>query len=55
MLSSKAPRTMATRLLAAGAVLTLGTLSLSACGGSFHRHHISRKLVRRKGRRLPDR
>jgi fructose transport system substrate-binding protein len=34
MLSSKAPRTAATRLLAVGAVLTLGTLSLTACGGS---------------------
>jgi fructose transport system substrate-binding protein len=34
MLSSKTPRTTATRLLAMGAVLTLGALSLSACGGS---------------------
>jgi fructose transport system substrate-binding protein len=34
MLSSKAPRTAANRLLAIGAVLTLGTLSLTACGGS---------------------
>jgi len=34
MLSSKAPRSTATRLFAAGAVLTLGALSLSACGGS---------------------
>ena len=34
MLSSKAPRSMATRLFAAGAVLTLGALSLSACGGN---------------------
>jgi fructose transport system substrate-binding protein len=34
MLSSKAPRSAATRLFAAGAVLTLGALSLSACGGS---------------------
>src|SRR5438067_5327504 len=34
MLSSKAPRAAATRLLAIGAVLTLGTLSLSACGGT---------------------
>jgi fructose transport system substrate-binding protein len=34
MLSSKAPRPAATRLLAAGAVLTLGALSLTACGGS---------------------
>ena len=34
MLSSKAPRSMATRLFAAGAVLTLGAVSLSACGGS---------------------
>ena len=34
MLSSKAPRTMTHRLLAMGAVLTLGTLSLSACGGT---------------------
>jgi fructose transport system substrate-binding protein len=34
MLSSKAPRSAAIRLLAAGAVLTLGTLSLTACGGS---------------------
>ena len=32
MLSSKAPRTMTHRLLAVGAVLTLGTLSLTACG-----------------------
>jgi len=34
MLSSKAPRSTPTRLFAAGAVLTLGALSLSACGGS---------------------
>jgi len=34
MLSSKAPRTMTRRLLAMGAVLTLGTLSLTACGGT---------------------
>ena len=34
MLSSKAPRSAAIRSLAAGAVLTLATLSLSACGGS---------------------
>lgn len=34
MLSSKAPRSAAIRTLAAGAVLTLATLSLSACGGS---------------------
>ena len=34
MLSSKAPRTMTHRLLAMGAVLTLGTLSLTACGGT---------------------
>jgi fructose transport system substrate-binding protein len=34
MLSSKAPRSTATRILAAGAALTLGALSLSACGGS---------------------
>src|SRR6476620_2466328 len=34
MLSSKAPRTVTHRLLAIGAVLTLGTLSLTACGGS---------------------
>lgn len=34
MLSSKAPRSAALRSLAAGAVLTLATLSLSACGGS---------------------
>jgi len=34
MLSSKAPRSTATRLFAAGAVLTLGALSLSACGGN---------------------
>jgi fructose transport system substrate-binding protein len=34
MLSSKAPRSTATRLFASGAVLTLGALSLSACGGS---------------------
>ena len=34
MLSSKAPRSTATRLFAAGAVLTLGALSLTACGGS---------------------
>lgn len=34
MLSSKAPRTVTNRLLAIGAVLTLGTLSLTACGGS---------------------
>jgi len=34
MLSSKAPRPMTHRLLAMGAVLTLGTLSLTACGGT---------------------
>jgi fructose transport system substrate-binding protein len=34
MLSSKAPRSAALRTLAAGAVLTLATLSLSACGGN---------------------
>jgi fructose transport system substrate-binding protein len=34
MLSSIAPRSTATRLFAAGAVLTFGALSLSACGGS---------------------
>ncbi|MBT2534381.1 substrate-binding domain-containing protein [Arthrobacter sp. ISL-48] len=34
MLTSKAPRTIAQRLLAVGAVLTLGSLSLTACGGS---------------------
>ncbi|WP_104139726.1 substrate-binding domain-containing protein [Arthrobacter sp. ZGTC131] len=34
MLSSKAPRTVTNRMLAIGAVLTLGTLSLTACGGS---------------------
>ncbi len=34
MLSSTAPRTIATRLFAIGAVLTLGTLSLTACGGN---------------------
>ena len=34
MLSSKAPRSAATRLFAAGAVLTLGALSLTACGSS---------------------
>jgi fructose transport system substrate-binding protein len=34
MLSSKAPRSTATRLLAAGAVLTLAGLGLTACGGS---------------------
>ena len=34
MLSSKASRSVATRLFAAGAVLTLGAVSLSACGGS---------------------
>lgn len=34
MLSYKAPRTITHRLLAIGAVLTLGTLSLTACGGS---------------------
>ncbi len=34
MLSSTAPRTVATRLFALGAVLTLGTLSLTACGGN---------------------
>lgn len=34
MLSSKAPRTLTHRLLAMGAVLTLGTLSLAACGGT---------------------
>src|SRR5213595_4368807 len=34
MLSSKAPRPAATRLLAAGAVLTVGALALTACGGS---------------------
>ena len=34
MLSSKAPRSASTRLFAAGAVLALGALSLSACGGS---------------------
>lgn len=34
MLSSKAPRTTTHRLLAIGAVLSLGTLSLTACGGS---------------------
>ena len=33
MLSSKASRSAKTRLLAAGAVLTLGALSLTACGG----------------------
>lgn len=33
MLSSTAPRSTATRLLSAAAVLTLGALSLSACGG----------------------
>src|SRR4029453_8490827 len=33
MLSSMASRAAATRLLAVGAVLTLGTLSLTACGG----------------------
>ncbi|WP_091464987.1 substrate-binding domain-containing protein [Paenarthrobacter nitroguajacolicus] len=34
MLSSKVTRSARTRLLAAGAVLTLGALSLTACGGS---------------------
>jgi len=34
MLSSTSPRTLATRLLALGAVLTLGSLSLTACGGN---------------------
>jgi fructose transport system substrate-binding protein len=34
MLSSKAPRSAALRTLAAGAVLTLATLSVSACGGN---------------------
>ncbi|MDQ0680431.1 fructose transport system substrate-binding protein [Arthrobacter pascens] len=34
MLTSKAPRTIAHRLFAVGAVLTLGTLSLTACGGN---------------------
>jgi fructose transport system substrate-binding protein len=34
MLSSTAPRSTATRLLAAGAVLTLAGLGLSACGGT---------------------
>ena len=34
MLSSKATPTLSHRLLAIGAVLTLGTLSLTACGGS---------------------
>ena len=34
MLSSTAPRTLATRVLALGAVLTLGSLSLTACGGN---------------------
>jgi fructose transport system substrate-binding protein len=34
MLSSIASRSTATRLFASGAVLTLGALSLSACGGS---------------------
>ncbi|MFE4226575.1 substrate-binding domain-containing protein [Arthrobacter sp. NPDC056886] len=34
MLSSKAPRTITRRLTAMGAVLTLGTLSLAACGGT---------------------
>ncbi len=34
MLSSKATRSARTRFLAAGAVLTLGALSLTACGGS---------------------
>ncbi|UZX01579.1 sugar ABC transporter substrate-binding protein [Arthrobacter sp. CDRTa11] len=34
MLTSKTPRTIARRLAAAGAVLTLATLSLTACGGS---------------------
>ncbi|MEJ1177978.1 MULTISPECIES: substrate-binding domain-containing protein [unclassified Pseudarthrobacter] len=34
MLTSKTPRTIARRLVAAGAVLTLGTLSLTACGGN---------------------
>lgn len=33
MLTSKTPRAIARRLVAAGAVLTLGTLSLTACGG----------------------
>src|SRR5690349_15297136 len=33
MLSSKASRSAKTRVLAAGAVLTLGALSLTACGG----------------------
>ena len=46
MLSSKAPRSTTTRLFAAGAVLTLGALSLSACGGSSTVHHINRKRVR---------
>ncbi len=34
MLSSKVTRSARSRLLAAGAVLTLGALSLTACGGS---------------------
>ncbi|WP_427006290.1 substrate-binding domain-containing protein [Pseudarthrobacter sp. H2] len=34
MLSSKTPRSKATRLLAAGAVLTLAGLGLTACGGT---------------------
>ena len=34
MLTSKTPRTIARRLVAVGAVLTLGTLSLTACGGN---------------------
>lgn len=34
MLSSKRPRSSAARIFAAGAVLSLGTLSLSACGGT---------------------
>src|SRR6185295_5982492 len=34
MLSSKAPRTITHRLTAMAAVLTLGTLSLAACGGT---------------------
>jgi fructose transport system substrate-binding protein len=34
MLTSKTPRTIAQRLLAVGAVLTLGSLSLTACGGN---------------------
>jgi fructose transport system substrate-binding protein len=34
MLTSKTPRTIARRMVAVGAVLTLGTLSLTACGGN---------------------